>query len=351
MRMTIAIVLVLASLCSGADAEEFYKGKRLVVMINYGPGGDVEGRLLSRHIGRLIDGNPNIVVQNIEGAGGLIGATWLGEIAPRDGSVLGHLTGVSWRYALNPSRFRVNFLSYYFLGYQSSTNVYYVRRDVAPGIPVATDLLKAKDLVSGGLAPDSSKDITIRIALEMLGVKHKHVTSYRSGAQARLAFQQGEINFYADSPPAYRSVVQPTLIDSGLAIPIWHDPEGEDLAEAREVAGLAIPTFPAYFRAATGAAPSGQIWDAYNTVRTVGLGMLRVLALPPGSPPAAVDALQRALARMNNDKAYVADAMKVLGYVPEYTIGENADREVRKALTVSPEMREFLNGYVKASTR
>ena len=48
--------------------------------------------------------------------------------------MIGHLTGVSWRYALNPSRFRVNFLSYHFLGYQSSTNVYYVRTDVEPGM-------------------------------------------------------------------------------------------------------------------------------------------------------------------------------------------------------------------------
>jgi len=353
MRMkTAAAVMLFLSVAGVAHAEEFYKGKRLTVMINYGPGGDVEGRLLSRHIGRLIDGNPNIVVQNIEGAGGLIGATWLGEIAPKDGTVIGHLTGVSWRYALNPSRFRVNYLSYQFLGYQSSTNVYYVRTDVEPGMRLATDLPKAKGLVSGGLAPDSSKDITIRIALQMLDVRHQHVTSYRSGGQARLALQQNEINFYADSPPAYRSIVQPTLIDTGLVIPIWHDAEGEGIGvEAREVVGLGIPTFPEYFRSVTGKLPSGQLWEAYNTVRTLGLGTLRVLALPPGSPSAAAEALEAALGRMNNDKLYAADAMKVLGFVPQYTIGPDINRQVRTALTVSDEMREFLGTYVKLSVR
>jgi tripartite-type tricarboxylate transporter receptor subunit TctC len=57
--------------------EPFYKGKRLTVMINYGAGGpaDIEGRLFARHIGKHIEGNPQVIVQNIDGAGGLIGTT------------------------------------------------------------------------------------------------------------------------------------------------------------------------------------------------------------------------------------------------------------------------------------
>jgi len=57
--------------------DPFYKGKRLSVMINYGAGGpaDIEGRLFARHIGRHIDGTPNVIVQNVDGAAGLIGTT------------------------------------------------------------------------------------------------------------------------------------------------------------------------------------------------------------------------------------------------------------------------------------
>src|SRR4051812_18512295 len=113
---------------AAAADEPFYKGKRLSVMINYGAGGpaDIEGRLFARYIGRHIDGNPSVVVQNIDGAGGLIGATYLGEIAPKDGTMLGHLTGMAWRWANNPERFRVDFRSYEFIGYQRSTTVYFV---------------------------------------------------------------------------------------------------------------------------------------------------------------------------------------------------------------------------------
>jgi len=76
-----------------AADEPFYKGKRLTVLVNYAPGGptDIEGRLLARHIGKHIDGNPGIIVQNMEGAGGLIGTNYLGEVAPKDGTSIGAL--------------------------------------------------------------------------------------------------------------------------------------------------------------------------------------------------------------------------------------------------------------------
>ena len=62
-------------------------------------------------------------------------------------------------------------------------------------------------------------------ALDLLGIPHRHVTSYRSSAHARLALQQGEINFYSESPPSYRAVVHPGIVKEGLAIPVWHEAE------------------------------------------------------------------------------------------------------------------------------
>src|SRR3954454_19413584 len=102
----------------GAAAEDaFYKGKRLTEMVNYAAGGptDIEGRLFSRHIARHIDGQPNIIVQNIDGAGGLPGTTWLGEVAPKDGTAMGYLTGVAWLYAIEPERHRVDVRTYEFV--------------------------------------------------------------------------------------------------------------------------------------------------------------------------------------------------------------------------------------------
>jgi tripartite-type tricarboxylate transporter receptor subunit TctC len=342
---------LLASASAHAD-EPFYKGKRLSVLINYGAGGpaDIEGRLFARHIGRFIDGSPNIIVQNIDGAGGLIGTTYLGEIAPKDGTMMGHLTGVAWRWANDPERFRVNFNTYEFLGYQTAAPIAFMRTDVPPGIKVATDIMKVKGLISGGLGPDNAKDLAIRLALDMLGIPYRHVTSYRSSAQARLALQQGEINFYAESPPSYRSLVHPGIVKEGLAIPVWHEAERGTLAE-KPIADLPIQPFDEVYRTVKGRPPSGQYWDAFKTIRTISGTMIRILALPPGAPKPAVEALQAALTRMNADATYAADAAKTIGFVPEYATGPNTGHEVRTALTVSPEMRRFIAEYVKKANK
>ena len=72
-------------------AEEFYRGKRINLIVGYGPGGgyDVFARLLARHLGRHIAGSPQILVQNMPGAGSLVAANFLYSVAPRDGTVIG----------------------------------------------------------------------------------------------------------------------------------------------------------------------------------------------------------------------------------------------------------------------
>ena len=80
----------------------------------------------------------------MDGAGGMIGAGYLGEVAPKDGTTLGYFTGSAWRYANNPERFRVDFRSYEFVAYQPGTSIAYMRTDVPPGIKDATDIIKAQ---------------------------------------------------------------------------------------------------------------------------------------------------------------------------------------------------------------
>ena len=166
------------------------------MLINFAAGGltDIEGRLLAKHLGKHIDGHPGIVVQNMDGAGGMVGAGYLGEVAPKDGTVMGYFTGSAWRYANNPERFRVDFRSYEFIAYQPGTTVIYVRTDVAPGMKTATDIVKAKGVVAGGLGAENSKDLLLRLGLDMLGVPHKYVTSYRGSQRgaARAAAERDQ---------------------------------------------------------------------------------------------------------------------------------------------------------------
>ena len=88
--------------------EPFYKGKRLTVLINFDAGSatDIEGRVFARHFAKHIEGQPQVIVQNIAGAGGINGTQYLGEVAPKDGTTLGYLTGSAWNFASQPNLFR-----------------------------------------------------------------------------------------------------------------------------------------------------------------------------------------------------------------------------------------------------
>ncbi|MFM2130475.1 MAG: hypothetical protein RL477_2021 [Pseudomonadota bacterium] len=91
--MTAAVALcgMIASAPAAADAvSDFYKGKRIQLLVGSGPAGgyDVYARMLARHMGRLIPGNPGFVVRNMEGAGSIVMANYVFNVAPRDGTVI-----------------------------------------------------------------------------------------------------------------------------------------------------------------------------------------------------------------------------------------------------------------------
>ena len=100
----------------------------------------------------------------MDGAGGMAGAGYLGEVAPKDGTVMGYFTGSAWRFANNPERFRVDFRSYEFVAYQPGTAVIYVRTDVAPGMKTATDIIKAKGVVAAASVPRIRRTCCCRLA-------------------------------------------------------------------------------------------------------------------------------------------------------------------------------------------
>jgi putative tricarboxylic transport membrane protein len=347
---------VLATSLAGAAAEEpFYKGKRLTILLNFAPGGptDIEGRLLAKYLGRHVDGQPLVVVQNKDGAGGLVGTNYLGEVAPRDGTMAGYVTGAAWKFVTEPESHRVDFRSFEFIGYQPGNAVYYARVDTPPGLKTAADILKARDVVAGGLAVESSKDLLIRLTLDMLGVPYRYVTGYRSSATARLALERGEINLHSESTPSFFAVVEPGLVKTGKVVPLYYDPDynGETFSVPRVMQRSSIALFPEFYRAQKGTLPSGPLWDAYRTNLAVDAAMLRTIVMPPGSPPAAVAALRTALARLNDDKDYGEEALRTIQFVPHYETGADINERVRPRLTVSPAIRSFVLDYMKRAAK
>ena len=193
--------LALAATSSAPAQEPFYKGKRLTILVNFDAGSatDIDARVFARHFIKHVDGAPQLVIQNMPGGGGANGTTYLGEVAPKDGTMVGFLTAAAWSFATEPERFRVDFKNYEHVGNTGGTAVSYMRKDVPPGINKPADIVKAKGLVSGGVNARSGRDISIRLTLDTLGVPFRHVSGYGSGERARLALQRQEIHLYSDT--------------------------------------------------------------------------------------------------------------------------------------------------------
>ena len=90
-----AVVLVWCDAASAQEAADFYRGKTISLVAGFNPGGgaDTYARLVARHLGRHVAGNPTVVVRNMQGAGSVVAANYVFNVSPKDGSELGLFAG------------------------------------------------------------------------------------------------------------------------------------------------------------------------------------------------------------------------------------------------------------------
>ena len=120
-RFAMVALAAIAGFAAVADAQaqDFYKGKTLTIVVGYSPGGgfDANARLLAHYLGRHIPGNPNVIVSNVPGAASLTGVLYLDTTAPKDGTVIdtfdfGQIGGS--RMGLSPVK--IDFRKYNWIG-------------------------------------------------------------------------------------------------------------------------------------------------------------------------------------------------------------------------------------------
>lgn len=328
----------------------FYAGKTLTVLINYAAGGptDVEGRLLARHLARNLAGHPNVVVQNISGAGGVIGTNYLGQIAKPDGLTMGYFTAALFHQQVRNPALRTDLSKYGFIAGIQGITVGYLRSDVAPGIKTAADLVKANRFKAGGLSYDSFKDVAFRLSFDLLGVKYDYVTGYNSSADARLAVQRNEVQYHDETLPAYRSQVEPNMVKTGMVTPLYYadviDADG-GVTDSPDVPELL--SFTKFFAQVMGKPPSGIKYEALKAANIAGTNMTRAILTPPGTPKEALAALQQAIATVSKDDEYLADAVKVMRFRPRFEIGERGNRLYQRATQITPELAKFIRQFIE----
>jgi tripartite-type tricarboxylate transporter receptor subunit TctC len=331
-------------------AADFYAGKRLSILVNYDVGGsnDIEARLIARHIGRHIPGEPPVIVQNMSGAGGMVGARWLGEKAPRDGTVAGFITAAPQRYALNPERYKVDLRTYQYVAYMPNGRIHFVRTNLKPGIKTGIDVVGAQGVVAGGLSAESPKDLAMRLVLDMLGANYKYVTGYNSAMRALLAFQRNEINLWSDSASFWLSQIEP-LARKGEVVPICFDPYLLDgtYVVPRQLRPMGLTSCPDLLKSFKGGMPTGDKAEAYRALLAFSGVMYRTFVFPPEVPSEAVNVLRKAMLALNDDQAYQDDATKTIGEAPEYISSPDINAQAAKLMTLPPNVKSFLSEFAQ----
>ena len=143
------------------------------------------------------------------------------------------------------------------------------------------------------------------------------------------------------------------MIAKGEAYPLFYDPgwNGTRFSEPAQIKGLPLPPFQEFYKKAKGADPSGKLWEMYLHILAVNGAMQRMIVYPPRTPDAAMQAMRTAIGKLETDSEYAQEAQKLVGFVPDYESSENVEADVRKALSIPAEDKEWLMNYIKNAPR
>ena len=177
-------------------AGDFYKGKTLSLVVGFTPGGgyDTYARLLSRHIGRHIPGEPTVIVQNMPGAGSLTSVRYLDSNAPKDGTVVSAFNpGIITDNLMEGEKSKFKFTDVAWVGsITRDFRVCYAWH--ATGIKTWDDAMNRKEFVLGGVAVGTGSYINGAIMKNIFGMRLRHVLGYPGSAEQRIAIERGELD-------------------------------------------------------------------------------------------------------------------------------------------------------------
>jgi tripartite-type tricarboxylate transporter receptor subunit TctC len=307
-RLTAALVAALA-LASPARADpvaDFYQGRTITLIVGYGPSGgyDLFARMLARHLGRFIPGNPNIVVQNMPGAGSLRATNYLYAVAPRDGSVIGSFARDMPLLAILRANPAATFdpRKFTWLGSSSdfSRDAYLlmVRAD-APAHSI--DDARRPDLpplTLGGTALGAAGSDVPIVLRDTLGINLKVVEGYPDSGAIFLAIDRGEINGRTVDLSSVKSFR-----------PAWLAPTGGMRTLVQFARATRHPDFPDV--------PTARELARNDEARVLiafaelSYRISRPFAAPPDVPPERAKALQDAFMAVHKDPQYLAEAAKL----------------------------------------
>jgi tripartite-type tricarboxylate transporter receptor subunit TctC len=313
-------VLVLAAIVGAAmpvSAEpvaDFYRDKTISLVVGNPVGNDYDyrGRLIARHIGRYIPGNPTVVPRNMPGAGGLVAANWMAKLAPQDGTTLfmiaqPHAPGQAM--ALPNIQFDVR--AFHWIGNTIDTpNV--ITAWHTSGIATIEDAMK-RELVLGGTTGTNSV-VYPAVLNALVGTRFKVVTGYPGGGELNLAMERGEIQGRgSNSWAAWKSTKSQWLAEKKIII----------LVQIALKRAPDLPNVPLLLALAKNDCDRKVL-----TFLSADTAISRAVVTTPNVPPDRVEALRRAFDATMKDKAFLADAAEARMEITPST-GEVAQQVAR----------------------
>jgi tripartite-type tricarboxylate transporter receptor subunit TctC len=293
----ISVSLVTAALA--ASVEDFYKGKTIQFVVGGSAGGgyDTYTRLIARHLAQYVPGKPNIIVQNMPGAGMLIAANYIFNSAPRDGTHIGHWSGpLILQHLMGNPAVKFEGRKFGWLGMPTADSLVCVLSDRI-GIKTPEEWGKAKTRVKlGAIGPGTSGTDDTKLLAAATDFPMQLIEGYKGTADIRAAAEQGEVDGtcafgWQSAKVTWANALQARQVHVVLQTTLEPHPELKG-----------VPLAVDYAKTEEGKKFLRIAGDLY--------GKQRLYSLPPQVPEERVRVLQKAFINTLKDAQFLAEAAK-----------------------------------------
>jgi tripartite-type tricarboxylate transporter receptor subunit TctC len=326
--LTLATAVALTMLTQTAQAqsgEPFFARKTITISIGYTAGGsyDLYGRLVARHLGRHIPGQPTVVAQNMPGAGSLKAANYIYEVAPKDGTALGVVVeSAALEQALGNPAAQYDAAKFTYVGRVATSNNVFMTWH-ASKVQSIEDAQRT-EFKHAGTGPGSIAETVPRLLNALIGTKYKIVSGYPASSEAMLAMERGEVDASSSSWAAVSVGKKDWLREKKIRIYLQTAPERHaDLPDA--------PSLAEY-----GNTPGDkQVTFLYTSGSAIGRSVIG----PPGIPSDRIKMLRDAFDAMVKDPEFVADIRR-LNVELEPLSGDKVQELAVRTLNIPDTVRE-----------
>jgi tripartite-type tricarboxylate transporter receptor subunit TctC len=288
----VVLAALLAATAHAQDAAEFYRGRTVSLVVGFNPGGgaDTYARLVARHLGKHIAGNPTVVVRNMQGAGSVVAANHVYNVSPKDGTELGLFAGnITIDPLMGGTQHKYDARKFGWIGAPSSdSNV--CLSSISSAFKSIDDVIR-REMITG-TSGTSTYDFPV-VMNNVIGTKFKLVKGYGGSAALRLAMERGEIEGFC-------GVGYNSMRTAGLA-----DGKANILVQVGLAKNPHMPNVPFIFDYAK----SNEDRQIFRLVFGW-LDLERPIGAPPGVPEERLRALREGFDRAMKDLALLADAEK-----------------------------------------